>query len=64
MLVLTRRIGQTVLVGNDVKLTLVAVQGGNIRLAVEAPREVRVLRGELQERLLAKHAMEAVLQTA
>lgn len=67
MLVLTRRLGQSVMVGEDVRLTVISVHGKNIRLAIEAPKNVRVLRGELtlpphpSERRTTSHsACEAV----
>lgn len=54
MLVLTRRPGeQIVLPGVAVRFTLLSVAGGRIRIGVEAPREVEVIRGELQAPVLA-----------
>ena len=48
MLVLTRRVGEdVVLPGVPVRITLLSVAGGRIRLGVEAPRAVQVLRGEV-----------------
>lgn len=47
MLVLTRRAGEALFVGENVKVTMVRVRGGQVRLAIEAPPEVRVRREEL-----------------
>ena len=53
MLVLTRRPGeQIVLPGVAVRFTLLSVAGGRIRVGVEAPREVEVIRGELEAPVL------------
>jgi carbon storage regulator len=47
MLVLSRRIGEKIQIGDDVVVSVVKIQGGQVRLGVEAPREVPVIRGEL-----------------
>lgn len=47
MLILTRREGETLLIGDNIEVTVVAVQGGQVRLGITAPREVQVLREEL-----------------
>ena len=51
MLILTRRVGETVVIGNDVTVTVLGVKGNQVRLGVNAPREVAVYREELYERL-------------
>ena len=48
MLVLTRKIGEEILIGDDIKITLVRVKGNGVRIGIEAPRDVAVLRGELE----------------
>jgi carbon storage regulator len=47
MLVLTRRPGQSILVGEDVELVVVRIEGDRVVLGIAAPREVRVIRAEL-----------------
>lgn len=47
MLVISRKVDETVHIGENVKVTVVAVVGGKVRLGIEAPKEVNVLRGEL-----------------
>jgi carbon storage regulator CsrA len=47
MLVLTRKTGETIKIG-DAVLTVTKVKGQAVRVAIEAPREVRILRGELE----------------
>ncbi len=49
MLVLSRKIGEKIHVGNDITIEVRRVAGNRVTLAVEAPREVRILRGELKE---------------
>lgn len=47
MLVLTRREGHTILIGPDIKITIVQVRGGAVRIGVDCPKEIPVVRGEL-----------------
>lgn len=49
MLVLTRKINQSICIGEDVKVTVLSVEGDRVSLGVEAPRAVRVFRSELLE---------------
>jgi len=51
MLILTRRIGETVMVGNDVTVTIVGVKGNQIRIGIGAPKDVAVHREEIYERI-------------
>ncbi len=48
MLVLTRKLNEEILIGDNVKITLLRMQGGSVRIGIEAPREVRIVRGELE----------------
>ena len=63
MLVLTRKVNQQIRLGDDITVTILRVQGNSIRIGVEAPRDVRVVRGELnplhQEGQQEKAASEA-----
>ena len=47
MLVLTRKIGETIRIGDEVTLQVLAVRGGQVRLGLSAPSEVRILRDEI-----------------
>ena len=47
MLVLTRRTGETICVGDDIQVEVLEVRPGVVRLGIRAPRQVRVLRAEL-----------------
>jgi carbon storage regulator CsrA len=50
MLVLTRKANQQIQIGENVVITVLAVKGNSVRLGIEAPREVRVVRGELERK--------------
>ncbi len=54
MLILTRRVGETVVIGNDVDVTVLGVKGNQVRLGVKAPREVSVHREEIYKRIKAE----------
>ena len=47
MLVMTRRPGEKVVIGNGITVTVVEVRGDRVRVGIEAPGQVRILRGEL-----------------
>ena len=51
MLILTRKIGETVMIGNDVSITVLRVKGNQVRLGVDAPKDVSVQRQEIFERI-------------
>lgn len=52
MLILTRRVNETLMVGDDVSVTVLSIKGGQIRIGINAPREVGVHRQEVYERIL------------
>lgn len=47
MLVLTRKPRQQIMIGDDIVVNVVEVQGDNVRIAIEAPRDVKIYRGEI-----------------
>ena len=47
MLILQRRAGESVRIGDDIEITVVATEGGRVRLSISAPKEVTILRSEL-----------------
>ncbi len=51
MLILSRRIGERIMIGHDVAVTVLGVQGHQVRLGVDAPQEVAVHREEIYERI-------------
>lgn len=48
MLVLSRKVGQEIVIGENVRITITKVSGNRVTLGVEAPEDVRILRGELE----------------
>lgn len=47
MLVLTRKLQEKICIGNDITVTILRVKGQQVRIGIEAPRDIRVIRGEL-----------------
>ena len=54
MLVLTRSEGQSILIGDGVKVTVVSTKGGQVRFGIEAPRDMTILREEVSKRKAQK----------
>ena len=58
MLILTRRVGETLMIGDEVTVTVLGVKGNQIRIGVNAPKHVAVHREEIYERIQTEKSAE------
>ncbi|MES2824347.1 MAG: carbon storage regulator CsrA [Pseudomonadota bacterium] len=58
MLILTRRIGETIVIGSDVNITLLGMTGNQIRIGVKAPRDIEVHREEIYKKIQREKEVE------
>ncbi|MBW8074383.1 MULTISPECIES: carbon storage regulator CsrA [Metallibacterium] len=56
MLILTRRVGETLMIGDEVTVTVLGVKGNQVRLGINAPKNVSVHREEIYQRIKAEQA--------
>jgi len=61
MLVLTRKPKQQIMIGDDIVINIVEVQGDNVRIAIEAPRAIKIYRGEIYRAIQEENKQAATL---
>lgn len=64
MLILTRRIGETLKIGDDIDVTVLSVQGGQVRLGINAPKSIAVHREEIYARIKEEQKQKSDLPRA
>lgn len=55
MLILTRRIGESLVIGNNITMTVLGMKGNQVRLGVDAPKDVSIHREEIYNRIKSEH---------
>ena len=59
MLILTRKIGESIVIGDNVKVTVLGVEGRQIRIGIDAPKEISVHRQEIYDKIAAEKSLAA-----
>jgi carbon storage regulator len=59
MLVLTRRLDETIIIGSDIKITVLSIAGNQVRIGIAAPKEISVHREEVYARIQAEKSAKA-----
>jgi len=63
MLALARKLGESITIGDDIRITIIAVKGNQVKLGIEAPAEVTVHRAEIYTRICEENHQAAVTGT-
>lgn len=60
MLILTRRVGETLMIGDNISVTVLGVKGNQVRIGVDAPKDVSIHREEIYQRILDEKEQENI----
>ncbi len=61
MLALTRKPGQQIMIGDNILINIVDVQGDSVRIAIDAPKDIRIYRGELYKAIVEENKRAGVV---
>ncbi|MFP3408253.1 carbon storage regulator CsrA [Pseudomonas sp. SIMBA_065] len=62
MLILTRRVGETLMIGDEVSVTVLGVKGNQVRIGVNAPKDIAVHREEISQRIQHERSVQSQMQ--
>ena len=62
MLILTRRVGESLMIGDNVDITVLGIRGNQVRIGINAPKDVSVHREEIYDRIKDEESEESVTQ--
>ena len=62
MLALTRKVGERIVIGDNIVVTVISIKGDSIRLAIEAPKEIKIYRGEIFDAIAAENKQAANME--
>jgi len=57
MLALTRKVGESIVIGGNIVVTIVGIKGDSIRLGIEAAKEIKIYRGEIYDDIVAENKL-------
>lgn len=61
MLVVTRKIGESILIGDNVEVSISKIEDGSVKIAIEAPKDIRILRKEIYKQVEQENIEAAVI---
>ena len=64
MLILTRKLGERIAIGDDITITLLEIKGGQVKIGIEAPQSISIHRQEIYERIRKENLRSAEVSTS